>query len=257
MHARSAVFDVYGDHLLRTDGWASVAGLVRLTSAVDVAPAATRTAISRMVREGWLRADARAGARGYAMTDRARGRLASAWQRIYRADPRPWDGQWHVVVTDHTGDRSARTRLRASMSYLGYARLAPDTWIAPRPSDDLERSLTGTAYRAFTARFDDDPRTLAASAWDLGALAASHRRYLSWLDELAASLTGPASDEQVYAARALAVHEWRKFLFSDPDLPPEALPADWPGASAAERFLDLADRWQPRAAAYVEHCLQT
>ena len=43
-------------------------------------------------------------------------------------------------------------------------------------------------------------------------------------------------DEAAFAARFHLVHEWRKFLFADPGLPAELLPAGWPGHAAAELF---------------------
>lgn len=248
------MFDIYGDHLLRTTGWSPVAALVRLTGVVDIAPAATRTAISRMSREGWLCAESRDGVRGYAMTPRAQHRLSSAAQRIYADTVPEWDGSWHVVVTEHSTDRSARARLRASMEYLGYARLAADTWVAPRASDDLAETI-GPGRREFTSRFGGDATEFAASLWDLDALGRAYARYDRWLTELVRDLPADADDESCYATRALAVHEWRKFLFTDPGLPAQVLPDAWPGASAAANFRSLAARLRPGAAAYVETCI--
>ena len=65
----------------------------------------------------------------------------------------------------------------------------------------------------------------------------------------------PGSDVEAYATRSLLVHEWRKFLFSDPGLPAELLPADWPGERAAAYFTAEAERLRPPAAAYVDACL--
>lgn len=256
MLARSAVFDIYGDHLLSSTKWAPVAALVQLTGVIDIAPAATRTAISRMAREGWLTAQTRDGARGYAMTPRAAQRLATAGQRIYADHTPEWDGRWHIVVVEHSGDRSARARVRASMEYLGYARLAVDTWIAPRASDDLAGTL-GPGYREFHSELSGDPRQFASSMWDLEQIADAHRQYDRWLTELVQGFPDDASDEERYLTRTLAVHEWRKFLFRDPGLPPEVLPDAWPGTVASERFRDVAARLRPGASAYVESCIRT
>lgn len=256
MLARSAVFDIYGDHLLAGTGWAPVAALVQLTEAVDVAAAATRTAISRMAREGWLEPETRAGVRGYALTDRARHRLASAGQRIYAEHSPSWDGNWHLVVIEHSGDRSVRARVRGSMEYLGYARLAPDTWVAPRPSDDLAQTLEG-GYREFRSQLTGDPVEFAAQMWDLEGLAKAHTRYDRWLTELVTDFPTDADELDCYATRSLALHEWRKFLFSDPGLPAQVLPPDWPGLRASQHFRDVAARLRPGAAAYVDTCIRT
>ena len=54
LHARSALFDLYGDHLLERGGEAPVAALVRPLAPLGIAAPAVRTAVSRMVRQGWL-----------------------------------------------------------------------------------------------------------------------------------------------------------------------------------------------------------
>ena len=84
MHARSALFDVYGDHLRGRGSQAPVAGLVRLLDPVGIAAPAVRTAISRMVTQGWLEPVRLDGGRGYRATSRAIRRLDEAADRIYR-----------------------------------------------------------------------------------------------------------------------------------------------------------------------------
>src|SRR2546429_825451 len=54
MQARSALFDLYGDYLRPRGGRAPVAALVRLLAPLGIAAPAVRTAVSRMVRQGWL-----------------------------------------------------------------------------------------------------------------------------------------------------------------------------------------------------------
>ena len=69
MHARSALFDLYGDHLRARGSHAPVAALVRLLAPVGIAAPAVRTAISRMVIQGWLEPVTLAEGRGYRATD--------------------------------------------------------------------------------------------------------------------------------------------------------------------------------------------
>src|SRR5690606_36084713 len=113
VYARSAVVDLYGDHLREHGWWAPVAGVVRLAQSCGVTPAATRTAVSRLVREGWLVSRTDEGARGYAATPLAQDRLRRAHRRIYATGPPAWDGRWHVVVVEHHGDRRRRDQVAA------------------------------------------------------------------------------------------------------------------------------------------------
>lgn len=259
MHARSAVVDLFGDHLPAHGWWAPVAGLVELAEATGVQPPATRTAVSRLVREGWLRASSRDGARGYEATPLARGRLLGAHERIYATGPPPWDGSWQLVVVDHGGDRRRRDQVTASLTYLGYGRLSPTTWISPRPSTELPATLRGHGARwsAVTGPLEssvaESGAALAAQVWDLEGL---DRAYLGFASAL------PLTDdvrhlppERAYPLRAELVHEWRKFLFSDPGLPAQVLPARWSGQEARARFLAVAAALRPAADAYVSQVL--
>src|SRR5262249_56076164 len=66
---------------------------------------AARTAVSRMVRQGWL-APVRCGpgVAGYALTPRAARRLDEAAERIYRPGDPAWDGRWPVLVVTSIRD---------------------------------------------------------------------------------------------------------------------------------------------------------
>ncbi len=233
-----------------------MAALVRLVAPLHISAPAVRTAVSRMARQGWLAPVRLPEGAGYRLTTRAVQRLRAAADRIYRRDAPPWDGRWHVVVVERVTERAARDRLRSALGYLGYACLEGSTWISPRRSVELGALLAAESLSAdsFHASYDGDPRLLVARAWDVDGLA---REYLQWLRraaEIVGARRGPG-DEAVFAMRSELVHEWRKFLFVDPGLPAELLPARWPGKDAAELFHTEAQRLLPAAARFVDCCL--
>jgi phenylacetic acid degradation operon negative regulatory protein len=252
VHARSALFDLYGDHLLDRGGWSPIASAVGLMGSLGISAPAVRTAVSRMVREGWLEPVER-GARGYAVTARGRERLTAARARIYRTDDHPWDGRWHVVVLERDFDRNARARWAQALGYLGYGQLATDTWVAPRPSAELASTLeaAGAQWHGFTGAVDDDPRGLAARVWDLASLGRAYAQFTASTHD-GVSVDSP---EAAFVARTELVHAWRLFLFRDPGLPDDVLPAAWPGRDAAARFDERARTLMPRAREYVDQWL--
>jgi phenylacetic acid degradation operon negative regulatory protein len=255
--ARSALFDLYGDHLRFRGGQAPVAALVRLLAPLDIAPPAVRTAVSRMVRQGWLEPTRVGRAPGYALSGRARRRLDASAARIYRTDPSPWDGSWHVLVLSAPLRAARRERLDRALRFLGYAPLGDRAWVALRRSGEVDSVLAaeGARAEAFAAAHDGDSSGLARRAWDLDALARSYLRWARDADELLRRLPADAGDAERFAARSRLVHEWRKFLFSDPGLPPELLPDPWPGDAAAALFDREAQRLSPAAARFVDRCL--
>src|SRR5204862_308577 len=153
--------------------------------------------------------------------------------------------------------RARRDRVRAALGYLGYAPLGETTWISPRPSVELGPLLEAERLPAerFVASYDGDPRGLLARAWDLDGLGRAYQRWLAQAGELIAAVGPDAPDPTVFALRSALVHEWRKFLFTDPGFPAALLPPAWPGQEAARVFQAESARLLPGASRFVDGCL--
>jgi phenylacetic acid degradation operon negative regulatory protein len=252
------LFDLYGDHLRSRGGAAPVAALVRLLACLDIAAPAVRTAISRMVRQGWLTPVTLEGGRGYQLTDRATKRLDEAAARIYRHHPdTEWDGRWSIALLAHPTDRTARERVQRALEYLGYRQAYADAWIAPRPAAELASVLTaeGVVATHFLGSLDGDDVELVHRLWHPEQLGAAYEAWQQQAEQLVGEAGAAPDDETAFGVRSRLLHEWRKFLFRDPGLPRELLPARWPGDDAAAYFDEEAARLLPGAAAYVDECL--
>ncbi|MEV4398131.1 PaaX family transcriptional regulator C-terminal domain-containing protein [Nonomuraea sp. NPDC049607] len=254
VHARAALFDLYGDHLRSRGGQATVAALVRLMKPLEIAAPAVRTAVSRMVRQGWLRPLRLPQGAGYGLTPKCVRRLDEAALRIYRSGTLVWHGRWHVIVLEPVRERQRRERIRADLTFLGYACLSETTWIGPRSSIELDNLLEGEGVRAdrFDAALEGDPRELVARAWDLRAIGEAYEHWHAEAVTLISALPGDAPPDRVFATRSRLVHGWRNFLFQDPGLPAELLPPGWPGEKARTFFEQEATRLLPAAAAFVD-----
>jgi phenylacetic acid degradation operon negative regulatory protein len=260
MQARSALFDLYGDHLRPRGGRAPVAALVRLLAPLGIAPPAVRTAVSRMVRQGWLHPLRLSTGPGYLLTPKAARRLDEAAARIYRTGRTEWDGTFDLVVLETPAQRGERSKLAANLTFLGYGAIDNGSWVATRATDEVETLLqdAGIRYERFTAHHRHGlggAVALVRRAWDLAEIGSA---YDGFVHELTPVVTGPDADrddEAGYAARFRLVHAWRTFLFRDPQLPPALLPEGWPGTAAAEFFDHHASRLRPAADRYVDQCL--
>lgn len=268
VHARSALFDLYGDHLRARGARAPVAALVRLLAPLGVHPPAVRTAVSRMVRQGWLEPVRLDGQPGYALTSRARRRLDDAAARIYRTSPdgsgpagtngsSGWDQHWHLGILREVPNARRRDQLASQLAFLGWAPLSDGAWVGLRNDAEVDQILgvEGIAADRFRAPVDAGAVEFARRVWKLDELGAS---YDAWLIEAKALVDGAGddtTDEQAFAVRSELVHEWRKFLFLDPGLPGELLPDDWAGTRAAAYFDFHAERLSPAAGRFVDDCL--
>lgn len=221
MTARSVVLSVLlGAH----PAHARAGELVRLTSDFGIKESTLRVALTRMVGAG----DLIRSADGYRLSDRL---LARQRRQDDAIDPRvrPWGGEWATLVVTSVG-KDARTRaaLRTTLHDKRFAELREGVWMRP---DNIDAGLgpeVGAQVRVLRAR-DDDPAELAAQLWDLPAWARTGR---ALLDEMAAA---PDIPGRFLAAAATVRH-----LLTDPVLPDELLPADWPGAGLRAAYHEFA-----------------
>ncbi len=260
MQARSALFDLYGDHLRPRGGQAPVSALVRLLAPVGIAAPAVRTAVSRMVRQGWLDPVRLPGGPGYALTSKAARRLDDAASRIYRTTRVNWDGTFDLILIDAQVARGERNRLAATLAFLGYGRVDDATWVATRPAPDVPAVLAeaGVRYERFAARHAAGTAGAAAlvrRAWDLAEIGRAYEAFIRELRPVVTAIAERNPDEEAYAARFRLVHSFRAFLFRDPQLPAALLPPRWPGSIAAAFFDKHATRLRPAADRYVDQCL--
>ncbi len=193
MQARSALFDLYGDYLRARGSRAPVAALVRLLAPLGIAAPAVRTAVSRMVRQGWLHPLRLASGPGYLLTPKAARRLDDAASRVYRTGRGGWDGRFDMVLLH---DPPLARRESARLSYLGYGPLSDQVWVAARASDELEAMLAeaGAGYERFSASHTSGS-DLVGRAWDLGRIGRSYEDFMTSLQPVVKAVTSRSSDE--------------------------------------------------------------
>jgi phenylacetic acid degradation operon negative regulatory protein len=260
MQARSALFDLYGDHLRKRGGLAPVAALIKLLAPLGIAAPAVRTAISRMVRQGWLNPVRTPAGPGYRLTARAVLRLEDAATRIYRTGGSSWEGRFDVLIITNPGGRAERDRLAANLAFLGYGRLDQSVWVAARPAGEAEEMLNdaGVRFDRFSSAHTGGAagaRVMVGRAWDLAAIGAEYTAFVDRMTPLLRAADRTSDDQGAFAVRSELVHQWRAFLFRDPQLPASLLPDPWPGQAAAAFFDRHADRLRPAADRFVDHCL--
>ncbi|GGK83450.1 PaaX family transcriptional regulator [Mangrovihabitans endophyticus] len=256
MQARSALFDLYGDYLRSKGGRASVAALVRLLAPLGIAAPAVRTAVSRMVRQGWLHPMRLVSGPGYLLTPKAARRLDETSARTGRNGRIGWDGRFDLVLLHAPVSRRHGQRL----TFLGYGMLGEHAWVAPRPADELDAVLieARVEYERFSAAHaagSPSAADLAGRAWNLGELAQAYEEFVSGQRRALRAITVRSTDEEAYVARFHLLHAWRSVGLADPQLPSSLLPSPWPGTAAAVFADKHAARLRPAADRFVESCL--
>jgi phenylacetic acid degradation operon negative regulatory protein len=224
MTARSVVLSVLlGAH----PACASVSELIRLTADFGIKETTLRVALTRMVSAG----DLIRSADGYLLSDRLLARQRRQDDAM-RPRVRAWRGSWIMLVVTSVGtDARTRAALRTTMHDKRFGELREGVWMRPDNLDlDLESEIVARV-RILRAR-DDAPAQLAGQLWDLPAWAAAGHRLL---DEMAQKARGSDIPGRFVVAAAMVRH-----LLTDPMLPAELLPADWPGARLRASYHDFA-----------------
>lgn len=260
LNPRSLLFTLYGDYILPLgQEEVRVGTLVRLAEELGVSSAALRSALSRMGREGWLAARRNGRSPRYRLTDRGHGLIEEGTQRIYGRHRAGWDGRWLLVSYSLPEDRRGqRDRLREGLSFLGFGSLGNGIFVSPHDLRREVRQLIGrqeveqdvTVHHG-TLEWPADPAQVVARAWDLGSLEAPYRAFLLRIrEELAQAEV--LDDRESFRRRFLLTHEFRRFPFSDPDLPDALLPPDWVGAGARAAFLEYNRKLRRRAERFYQ-----
>jgi phenylacetic acid degradation operon negative regulatory protein len=221
MTARSVVLSVLlGAH----PAWATASDLIRLTADFGIREPTVRVALTRMVSAG----DLVRSEDGYRLSDRL---LARQRRQDDAINPRlqTWHGTWTTLVITSVGtDARTRAALRTTLQDKRFAELREGVWLR---TDNLDVELSAEVLdrvRVLHSR-DDDPAGLAARLWDLpGWVAIGHQL----LDEMSTAADVPGR----FAAAAGMV----RHLLTDPVLPGELLPGDWPGDALRKAYTNFA-----------------
>jgi len=221
MTARSVVLSVLlGAH----PAWATASELIRLTADFDIREPTVRVALTRMVSAG----DLVRSEDGYRLSDRL---LLRQRRQDDAINPRlrEWNGTWTTLVITSVGtDARTRANLRTTLYEYRFGELREGVWLRP---DNLDTALgedVAERVRVLHTR-DDDPVDLALKLWDLSSWV---RVGYQLVDEMTSAADVPA---RFGTAAAMVRH-----LLTDPVLPGELLPDDWPGAALREAYNDFA-----------------
>ncbi|MEU2910748.1 PaaX family transcriptional regulator [Streptomyces massasporeus] len=258
---RSLIVTLYGAYGRFMPGPVPVAELIRLLAAAGVDAPSVRSSVSRLKRRGLLvPARTAQGAAGYELSPDARQLLDDGDRRIYASAP-PEDEGWVLAVFSvPESERQKRHVLRSRLAGLGFGTAAPGVWIAPaRLYEETRHTLQRLRLDAYVDFFRGDHLGFAPTAeavarwWDLAAIAKEHEEFL---DRHARVLRDwekreDTPPEEAYRDYLLALDSWRHLPYTDPGLPSELLPADWPGVRSSAVFRGLHTRLRDAGAAFA------
>ncbi|HEX5999246.1 MAG TPA: PaaX family transcriptional regulator C-terminal domain-containing protein [Hyphomicrobiaceae bacterium] len=148
MRAGSLIVTIYGDAIVPRGGSLWLGSLLDMMAGFGVEPGLVRTAISRLVADGWFERTRIGKQSYYRLSPWGAAEFATATTRIYRASEPAWSGEMEVAVIT-TGDAAERAAHRERMLDEGYGQAAANVMVRPHWTPDrnahLATSTTGSA----------------------------------------------------------------------------------------------------------------
>lgn len=266
IQATSLIITVFGDAVLTRGGRIWLGSLIRLLEPLNLNDRLIRTSVFRLVKDAWLGAETVGRRSNYALTPSGRRRFEEASRQIYSSRAPIWDRRWRMILLVNDIDTRQKEQLRRTLFWKGFGVVAGNCFI--HPSADLAEALDALLTEGLESVLPnlmpmvaaDFRSTLAASdadlvtrAWDLTKLASDYAEFFAAyqpiLDQLRTSPLQEGAEEQAFLLRILLIHDYRRLLLRDPELPEVLLPADWSGHSARllckelyQRLETLSDR---------------
>ena len=231
---------IFGDCISLHGGDVWLGSLVSTMEQFELNSRQIRTALFRLVQNGWLESE-RFGRRSlYGLSAIGIQDYGRATSQIYRSKFKLWDGRWTVLVCDREGFSNFAS-FRKQLYWLGFGELPGTTFIHPNLDvlafnelvADLEVMDQIAIWDGQLISAVEDSSVLL-KAWDFTELKSRFEQFLSRFSILMSDMSEeewlvPANS---FVIRILLIHEYRRILLQVADLPEAILPEHWPGVPA-------------------------
>lgn len=272
VQAGSLIISVFGDAVVPRGGRIWLGSLIRLLEPLELNERLIRTSVFRLVKEEWLRTETHGRRADYVLTASGRRRFEEASRHIYASNAPLWDRRWRLILVVGELEPKVRDQVRQALFWQGFGALGADCFVHPGaelPSvmDALIAEGLTPALSALLPLFAADSRSaLSASdadlvrrAWDLAALGEAYAHFVAGyrpiLDDLQRDARIEVGEQDAFLLRTLLIHDYRRLLLRDPELPDVLLPADWPGQQARLLCKELYKRLEPLSARHLDKLL--
>ena len=243
LRANSVLITVYGDVIAARGQAVWLGSLIQLADLFGLSARLVRTSAFRLTADDWL-ACTRLGRRSfYGLTDAGLQRVQHAERRIYDFKLPEWDGRWTLVMVAAGLPASVRLHLKRELRWEGFGELSANVFAHPhashtslkdiiRAASAIEKTVVLSAQSI--AGYSAKPlQTVMHSVFKLDQVEAAFKQFVTRFKPILqhAAALSPAD---AFFVRTLLIHEYRKVLLRDPNLPQALLPISWSGLDARQ-----------------------
>lgn len=234
------VFTFFCDVVTQHGGEIWLGSIVHALAPLGINERLTRTAVFRLAQDGWLESRKQGRRSYYRLTETGQHYYQRAANRIYASENPEWDGVWTLLLVSLVAEEK-RQALHRGLSWLGYGQMAATVYALPRRDHSPLRELLNdlglkdsVVQMQARAEAVESLQQLVMSRWRLDELRQRYREFTSLYGKAQKALSGKAEPgaHSVFLLRIMLVHEYRRILLKDPELPAAMLPTDWEGYAA-------------------------
>lgn len=267
LRAGSLIITIYGDVIVPRGGTVWLGSLMKMLEPIGISQRLVRTSVFRLVQESWLQAEKVGRCSYYSLTGPGLRRFEQAFQHVYSLTDEEWSGSWCLVFLNQL-DADKRQKVREELEWLSFGSMANGIMKHPRfsraellPLLQEWGVLEDTIIMQTQPLEKKSPRALRRQvheSWNLDELAERYRIFLEQFRPLWWELQGDntLSPQDSLVIRILLIHEYRKILLRDPQLPNELLPGNWEGRSAKQLCRNLYRLIYARSEQWLDEVLE-
>ncbi|MHA6622932.1 PaaX family transcriptional regulator [Pseudonocardia sp. DLS-67] len=223
--------------------------LVAVLGEFGITPVGARAAVRRLTQRGLVRRTKIGRTTSYGIPLRPAAVIVARLKTLFDvAGAAPWDGRWTgVAYSVPEEDREARRNLRDDLRLQGFGPLFDGLWVSPWdrrvPAHSAVERHGVEAATVFRTELDGmSPAAIVTRAFDLRDPAERYRRFAERYEPVRQRVhAGEIGPREALRVRTELTAEWRYAELTDPRLPAELLPPDWPRAGARAGYTDIYD----------------
>ncbi|WP_374572355.1 PaaX family transcriptional regulator C-terminal domain-containing protein [Acinetobacter sp.] len=263
----SLIMTVFGDCIFHRGGIISLASLIQLMDVFGFNERSVRTAVFRLVQNGWLVSEKIGRTSYYRVTESSRQRFIMADQKIYSFSHQEWDQQWDLVLLSSV-ELENKAVLKKELEWLGFANIATNVMGYPGCDHlklqnlllNLKMTDQVVIFKAEALQLWQESyptvKRMVESNWPVAELHQRYEKFIGDFREFFNLVENEAALDpvQAFQIRILLIHQYRRILLKDPNLPFELLPANWLSLNARNLSSNL---YHTAAAAGEEFFLDT
>ena len=249
LRAKSLIATIFGDFIEPYGGKIWLTNLITLVQQFEINERLLRTSVFRLIEEGWL-IKTREGRRSiYGLSEDGIEQTLLAAELLYHYKKRSWNGIWlFVIATSKNISAEKNIQLCHRLSLMGFEVLSKNIFAHPDMDNNLVKKVVaelGLQKQVMIMQSQNiesvnmidehtNDQELVKQCCSYKDAEAMYNHFIIAYKPIIGVLkkTQRVTGDISFRLRVLLMHDYRRLLFKDPQLPVELLPGDWSGDKA-------------------------